>query len=136
MDKIIQNAMKTPDGTIITSRSVHDYVEYQDYMVDGGDDYFRYGCPDGCSHLFESLNLIESDPFEMKKKKLIWGTYGKDGKQPLKWVKLIECETEHLKAVLRINIAPMYIEVINSILEDRTIQMRIKKINKLNNLIC
>ena len=32
---------------------------------------------------------------------LLWGTYGKSGKEPLKWVKLGDCETEHLQAILR-----------------------------------
>ena len=38
-NKIIQNAIQTPDGTIILSRSVHDYQTYDGYMVDGGNDY-------------------------------------------------------------------------------------------------
>jgi hypothetical protein len=133
MDKILQNAMKTVDGTIITSRSVHDYVEYEGHSVDGGGEYFRYGYPSGCESKIELLFLNEDDPLKMKKKKLIWGTYGKDGKQPLKWVKLIECETDHLKAILKINLSPSHIEVINSILEDRSIEMRVKKIKKLKN---
>jgi hypothetical protein len=32
---------------------------------------------------------------------LLWGTYGKSGKEPLKWVRLIDCETDHLQAILR-----------------------------------
>ncbi len=43
---IIRNALKTPDGTIIESKHVHDYVEYTDangevYFVDGGTNYLR-----------------------------------------------------------------------------------------------
>lgn len=134
MDKIIQNAMKTPDGTIITSRSVHDYVEYQGYMVDGGGEYFRYGCPDGCNDKFEPLFLMESDSLEIKKNKLIWGTYGKDGKSSLKWVKLIDCETDHLRAISRqLNRLQIHKYAIDSILEDRNLLMRVKKIKKLKN---
>lgn len=29
-----------------------------------------------------------------------WGTYGKDGKQPLKWVKYIDLEPDHIEAIL------------------------------------
>ncbi len=136
MNKIIQNAMKTVDGTIITSGSVHDYVEYEGHSVDGGGDYFRYGYPSGCKDKIELLFLNENDSLEMKKKKLIWGTRGKDGKQPLKWVKLIECETDHLKAILK-QVTPHqpHTEVIQSILEDRSIQMRVKKIKKLKDAI-
>lgn len=32
---------------------------------------------------------------------LLWGTYGKSGKEPLKWVKLGDCDTEHLQNILR-----------------------------------
>jgi hypothetical protein len=32
---------------------------------------------------------------------LRWGTYGKDGKGPLKFVLLVNCETDHLQAILR-----------------------------------
>ena len=31
---------------------------------------------------------------------MIWGTYGVDGDEPLKWVKLVDCTSEHLKAIL------------------------------------
>lgn len=45
--KVIASRIQTPDGTIIWSRHVHDYIEYQDtitgeiYMLDGGTDYMK-----------------------------------------------------------------------------------------------
>lgn len=30
-----------------------------------------------------------------------WGTYGINGKNPLKYVKLVDCSTEHLNNILR-----------------------------------
>ena len=30
-----------------------------------------------------------------------WGTCGKDGKQPLEYVRLVDCDDEHLKAILK-----------------------------------
>ena len=52
-----------------------------------------------------------------------WGTYGKSGSDPLKWKKLIDCETEHLEAILRtqphIKQYSGLKEIIESILEDR-----------------
>ena len=123
--------MKTPDGTIIISRDVHDYQEHDGYFVDGGQEYTRYGYPDGCQDKFESLFVYENDDFQTKKEKFVWGTYGKDGKQPLKWVKFTDCEDDHLKAILKIHIAPIYKDVINAILEDRIIEFRKQKLKKI-----
>ena len=131
MDKLIQNAMITPDGVILNSCNQHDYREHNGYFVDGGLEYTRYGCPADCKDKFEPLFLYENDDFQIKKNKLVWGTFGKDGKQQLKWVKLIDCEDDHLKAVLKIRIPDLYKDVINSILEDRIIIMRAKKLNKI-----
>lgn len=33
--------------------------------------------------------------------KAVWGTYGKSGRDPLKWVRIGDCSTEHLGAILR-----------------------------------
>jgi hypothetical protein len=44
---LIRNAIRTPDGTILESRSVHDYRTHMDtvtnrqYMIDGGLHYSR-----------------------------------------------------------------------------------------------
>jgi len=53
----------------------------------------------------------------------MWGTYGKGGNEPLKWVKLVDCTTEHLEAILRTQPQVWntnYEEFIKEILEDRT----------------
>ena len=124
--------MKTPDGTIIISRETHDYCEHDGYFVDGGlEDYTRYGCPPGCQDKFEPLFVYENDDFQTKKEKLVWGTYGKDGKSPLKWVKFIDCEDDHLKAIVKIHIAPIYKDIISTILEDRIIEFRKQTLKKI-----
>jgi hypothetical protein len=46
MPNIILNRIRTPDGTILTSRSRNDYVSYTDesgikYSIDGGLDYLK-----------------------------------------------------------------------------------------------
>lgn len=50
-----------------------------------------------------------------------WGTNGKNGKKSLRWVRLINCSTAHLNAILRTQpfIGPLYLEIIQSILADR-----------------
>jgi hypothetical protein len=57
---------------------------------------------------------------EDAKKSLRWGTYGIDGKQPLQYVRLIDCATDHLRKILSGQpISELYREVIESILKDR-----------------
>lgn len=55
-----------------------------------------------------------------------WGTYGKSGKEPLKWVKLIDCETEHLEAILNTQsqISSGYRLIIQTILQQRKYQTK------------
>ena len=53
---------------------------------------------------------------------LIWGTRGKDGKQPVKQVQLKDCETDHLQNILKTEIAFLrqeYIDTINYLLKKR-----------------
>jgi hypothetical protein len=38
---IIQNAIQCPDGTYLVSLHRHDYQVHEQFMVDGGQDYFR-----------------------------------------------------------------------------------------------
>jgi len=101
---LIRNAIKTPDGTILQSRSRHEYVTHVDstngneYMVDGGLDYVRRS-----AHGDEvCMELYSSEPFEVQREVIVWGTYGKEGRDPLKYVAVAEMETEHLKKVLEI----------------------------------
>lgn len=58
------------------------------------------------------------------KKKVMWGTYGKFGEEPLKWVRLIDCSTDHLQAIIstqpHINAVSGFREVINQIIIDRS----------------
>lgn len=101
MSKLIYNAMRTPDGTVLVSRHRHDYVTYTDkngkeYMVDGGLDYIRRS-----AHGDEAdLCLYDDQPHEVQREVRAWGTRGKDGKQPLKWLVVKDMETTHIEAVL------------------------------------
>lgn len=63
---------------------------------------------------------IEVTNIEVAKRLAEWGTYGYDGKQPLTYVRLIDCSTDHLKAILRqVGGLSDYGVIINSILKDR-----------------
>jgi len=73
---------------------------------------------------FKELRLWDFNrdtTFIEAKKQMTWGTYGKHRSEPLKYVRLMDCSTEHLKAILRTQgqIVDLTRLVIESILEDR-----------------
>lgn len=102
---LIRNAIQTPDGTILRSRSRHDFSSHRDrktgvtYSVDGGLDYVRR----------VGLNLgdvkdlsvyAEEVPHSAARDIAEWGTRGKNGKSRLRWITIAEMETDHIEAVL------------------------------------
>lgn len=95
--------IRTPDGTILQSFHRHDYKEHEDavsgetYILDGGIDYIRGSINKVPA---EDLTVYADDPFEVKREVPIWGTYGKDGKQELRWVSVAEMEDGHIQALL------------------------------------
>lgn len=100
--KLVKNCLETPDGTMLYSRSRHDYKTYLDangktYMIDGGLDYVR------CSANGDEIHhcVWDDDPFDKVRKAVEWGTYGINGDQPLRWVRLCDMETAHINAVLK-----------------------------------
>lgn len=51
---------------------------------------------------------------------VLWGTYGKSGKEPLRYVKLCECSTEHLNEILKIGELSLVVKLcIQKILKER-----------------
>lgn len=118
---ILQNAlMVNVTGEIIVSTHRHDFVSDKSgrYFVDGGHEYLRRTVANegeitdlSLSHLATQEELID---------KLVWGTYGKSGKEPRKWVLLKNCETDHLEAILKIpGLAAYTIKTIKEILKRR-----------------
>lgn len=102
MARLVRNAIQTPDGTVIQSRSVHDYVTHKDangktYMIDGGLCYSRRS-----AHGDEvDLCIYDDESHAVLRHAAQWGTRGKDGKQPLTWIKIADMETDHIKACLK-----------------------------------
>ncbi len=68
--------------------------------------------------------VVPTYSWENYVKTALWGTFGQDGKQPLTFVRLIDCSTEHLKAILdQKMIAPIYPPIIRKILNDRGVSL-------------
>jgi hypothetical protein len=99
--KIIQNSIITPDGTILISHTVHDFVSHDDangthYFVDGGEHYIRIGGNNDYKDNF----VFEDTPFEIARERLSWGTRGKNGKRNLKFVLIKDLTTDHIQAII------------------------------------
>lgn len=99
---LVANRIQTPDGTILHSYHRHDYKTHLDangevYMVDGGFSYLRRSVNKVPA---KDLSVWTSDPFEKIREALHWGTRGKDGNQPLRYIPLCEMETDHIKSCL------------------------------------
>lgn len=87
-------------GEVLVSRHTHDYKQCScenKTSVDGGLSYVRYGGKDLDKVRFFSVTT--EDSFEDQREYFEWGTYGKDGDQPLSWIKLKDMSLEHLEAV-------------------------------------
>jgi hypothetical protein len=101
MNQLLRNAIRTPDGTILESRSQHDYKTYTDangkeYMVDGGLAYCRRS-----AHGDEvDLSVFDDGTHTTRSNTLVWGSYGKNGDQPLKYSTIAQMSNEHILAVL------------------------------------
>lgn len=99
--RLIRNALRTPDGTVLQSFSRHDYKTYTDangkqYMIDGGLDYVRSSANGDEVY----LTMYDNEPHAVQAKTLKWGTYGKDGKGPLTFIAIDDMSSEHIEAVL------------------------------------
>ena len=123
-----------PEVKFVKSSHVHDFRTHvfkdgTEVSVDGGYDYIKRAYPSeksGYGTKWIEYNLDDAEPFNVIKGKLLWGTRGKDGKQPLKYVRFIDCESEHLQSILDYTgygkgkeLSKIQKDVIKSILYDR-----------------
>ncbi len=100
---MLQNAVRVIEtGEIIASKSSHDYVEVttpsgKTAMVDGGPDYLRRGGDAEVEELSFDDNATVLEQFD----KQLWGTFGPNGDQPLKYILLRDAEVDHLQKILQ-----------------------------------
>jgi len=107
--QIIYNAIRTPDGTVISSDHRHDYVTHLDkngktYGVDGGTEYLRrIGDTSDCEDLSMYLEKWSPEFHEKARKVVKRGGRGKDGRQPLTWVPICEMNDNWVMATIEYN---------------------------------
>lgn len=100
--QLIANKWQCPDGTILHSKTGWDFVDHNDasgeyFAVDGGNNYIRII---GDITKLKSLCVYEDDKHEIIRENFTWKSYGKDGKQPAKYILLKDITDEHLSAIL------------------------------------
>lgn len=102
---ILRNSLRCPDGTELISRNRHDYKEHRDangftYMVDGGLEYIRRSAN---GDEVDTSVIVKHHTDPLVREHLVWGTYGKNGDEPLKYIAMKDMETSHIEAILREN---------------------------------
>jgi len=104
--RILSNKIRTPDGTILESMNVHDYVTYKDkngqyYSCDGGTQYLKraFDIPD-----YDELSVYDDQNHDTRRQNLRWGVnYDKDmSRLPngTEWRLIKDLVTDHIQAIL------------------------------------
>ena len=73
--QLLHNSIQCPDGTILVSRSHHNFVEHKqddgrEYFVDGGLSYQRIGFSD---EEYKDMAVYSDDPHEKIREHFEWG---------------------------------------------------------------
>ena len=100
---LLVSAIITPDGTRLESTHRHDYQTHVDangeeYMIDGGHNYIKMSIN---NERATDAFVYTNDKHEVIREAFTWGTYGKNGDQPLEMKLLKSLDTEHIEAILR-----------------------------------
>lgn len=102
MRKLIKNSIRTPDGTVLTSRHRHDFKYHKDknneiYINDGGTECIRRSIN---TEPYEDLSLYSTDSFEKLRDGIEWGNYGKNGDEPLQYKSISNMSNNHINSIL------------------------------------
>lgn len=84
-------------GETLVSRHRHDYKTCScenATMVDGGNEYQRYGGKD--INMVKSLSIYDNEPFKVLRHYIERGSRGVDGDKPLTYIKLKDIDDEYL----------------------------------------
>lgn len=101
-EQIVYNAVKClVCEKTVESRHVHDYQVCgckNEAMVDGGHAYARFGAADMTKIV--KYTYVSTDPHDLIREFVSWGSYGKNGDQPLQYKLIKDMSDDHLRAVI------------------------------------
>jgi len=104
LEQMVLNRVKCLEcGEILTSYSRHDYKTCSCTnvtMIDGGLEYQRFGGMDMLK-VDRSPTVYLSNDHDKMRISFHWGTYGKKGDQPVRWVTPSEMSDDHVVNVLK-----------------------------------
>jgi hypothetical protein len=127
MATYLLNSIRTPDGTVLFSRTRWDYVEHLDkngevYMVDGGGFYLRRSMN---VEPYEELSVEDDGKHETRRQHLLWGVnYTKDEVRlpETQYRRIMDLDTDHIEKILELfeyRISDLYKEVFRQELQYR-----------------
>ena len=127
---LVVNKWKCKDGTILNSRSRHDYVDHYDvngeyYMVDGGLSYIRH------TGNMEPMCVYSTDSHDKIRDNFEWGSYGKTGTEELHYILLKDLEDDHINAILRTQ--TRLLDHVKKIFQDEIEYRKQQKLKEINN---
>jgi hypothetical protein len=96
MPNILVNRIRLPSGKYLESRSQWDFVQAEGFFVDGGNAYVRTSMLDQNN----ICTVYDSDPIEVIRDALRWGTFGKPMTDRVVRVKLKDLSNAHLDAII------------------------------------
>jgi hypothetical protein len=104
LKQIILNRVQCREcGEVLTSYHRHDYKTCgctNETMVDGGNEYQRYGGLN-LDLVDTSSTIYLSDDHEMNRSAAHWGNRGKDGRSPLSYKSVADMSNTHLANILK-----------------------------------
>ena len=115
MKHLLANRWQTPDGTILHSKHVHDFVCHIDkrtgdyYFVDGGNEYIR--CSLNLIDRMKNLCVYSDGTFELERQWVLWGrNYDKDLNRLPKtqYIPIKDLDTDHIYKILELDIPHSY----------------------------
>jgi hypothetical protein len=113
MSFILQNAIYIPskDLYLISLHRHHFNIDLDTGCAcDGGKDYLKRT---GDRALWTDWSVMSDTPDLTKHHRLLWGTRGKDGKEPISFRPISSLELDHLKAILaNCSVSPLTEETI------------------------